>query len=147
MLLSKSTKCHAIETPHGPRKCLHVSVDRGEGRKPLVATCGGIPLRRQNNAVLRDREPVLAASRRKELVHGFFGTVRLRGQVDEVRVHQIRKLSDLDKPGQPDPPGRVRVMPRRRRKTLVVCEACRRPDIPIPGGPPRQTRNSRWRAR
>ena len=33
-----------IETPHGPRKCMQVSVDRGEGRKPLVATFGGIPL-------------------------------------------------------------------------------------------------------
>ena len=49
-----------IETPYGPRRCLQVSVDRGEGRKPLVATFGGIPLRRQKNAVLRDREAVPA---------------------------------------------------------------------------------------
>ena len=41
-----------IETPHGPRKCMQVTVERGEGRKPLVATFGGIPLRRQKNAVL-----------------------------------------------------------------------------------------------
>ena len=114
-----------IETPHGPRKCLQVSVDRGEGRKPLVATFGGIPLRRQKNAVLRDREPVLATSRRKELVHRLLaGRCELCGQADEVRVHQIRKLTDLDKPGQPDPPEWVQVMTRRRRKTLVVCEAC-----------------------
>ena len=114
-----------IETPHGPRQCLQVSVDRGKGRKPLVATFGGIPLRRQKNVVLRDREPVLATSRRKELVHRLLaGRCELCGQADEVRVHQIRKLADVDKPGQPDPPEWVQVMTRRRRKTLVVCEAC-----------------------
>jgi group II intron reverse transcriptase/maturase len=40
-----------IQTPHGPRKCLQVTVDRGEDRKPLAATFGGIPLIRQKNAV------------------------------------------------------------------------------------------------
>ena len=41
-----------IETPHGPRKCLQATVERSEGRKPLVATFGGIPLRRQKIAIL-----------------------------------------------------------------------------------------------
>jgi len=114
-----------IATPHGPYRCIQVSVDRGEGRKPLVATFGGIPLMRQKNAVLRDREPVPAYARRKELVHRLLaGRCELCGQADEVRVHQIRKLADLDRPGQPDPPEWVQVMTRRRRKTLVVCEAC-----------------------
>jgi group II intron reverse transcriptase/maturase len=114
-----------IETPHGPYRCIQVSVERGEGRKPLVATFGGIPLRRQKFAILRDREPVPATTRRKELVHRLLaGRCELCGQADDVRVHQIRKLADLDKPGQPDPPEWVQVMTRRRRKTLVVCEAC-----------------------
>jgi group II intron reverse transcriptase/maturase len=114
-----------IETPYGPRRCLQVSVDRGEGRKPLVATFGGIPLRRQKNAVLRDREPVPATPRRTELVHRLLaGRCELCGHPDEVRVHQIRKLSDLNQPGQPDQPEWVQIMTRRRRKTLVVCEAC-----------------------
>ncbi len=113
-----------IETPHGTRTCLQVRVERGEGRKPLVTTFGGIPLRRQKNAVLRDRNPV-PASRRKELVHRLLaGRCELCGQADEVRVHQIRKLADLDKPGQPEPPEWVQVMTKRRRKTLVVCEPC-----------------------
>ena len=114
-----------IETPHGPRKCLQVRVDRGKDSKPLVATFGGIPLRRQKNAVLRDREPVLATPRRKELVHRLLaGQCELCGQADKVHVHQIRKLSDLNQPGQPDQPEWVQIMTRRRRKTLVVCEAC-----------------------
>ncbi|MCA1702961.1 MAG: maturase [Actinobacteria bacterium] len=114
-----------IETPDGPRRCMQARVERGEGRKPLVATFGGIPLRRQKGAVLRDREPVPATSRRKELIHRLLaGRCEVCGGADKVRVHQIRKLADLDRPGQPDPPEWVQIMAKRRRKTLVVCEAC-----------------------
>ena len=49
-----------IETPHGPHKCLQASVERGQGRKPLVATFGGIPLKRQKHAALKDRAPAQA---------------------------------------------------------------------------------------
>jgi len=133
-----------IETPFGPRRCIQVSVDRGEGRKPLVATFGGIPLRRQKHAVLRDRESVPVTPRRTELVHRLLaGRCELCGQTDKVRVHQIRKLADLDTPGKPQPEW-VQIMTRRRRKTLVVCEACH---ASIHGRPTRQTRNSHWRAR
>jgi group II intron reverse transcriptase/maturase len=114
-----------IETPYGPRQCLQVIVNRGKDRKPLVATFGGIPLRRQKNAVLRDREPVPATAPRRELIHRLLaGRCELCGQADRVQVHQIRKLSDLHKPGQPDQPEWMRIMASRRRKTLVVCGAC-----------------------
>ncbi len=113
------------ETPHGPRRCMQVSVQRGEGRKPLVARFGGIPLRRQRNAVLVDRVPVRVTSRRKELVHRLLaGRCELCGEADQVRVHQIRKLTDLDKPRQPNPPEWMKIMAKRRRKTLVVCATC-----------------------
>ena len=113
-----------IETPHGPRKCLQVSTERGEGKKPLVATFGGIPLKRQKYALLRDREPVPAYARRKELVHRLLaGRCELCGQAAKVRVHQIRKLVDLAKPGQPQPEW-AQIMAQRRRKTLVVCDPC-----------------------
>ncbi len=113
-----------IQTPHGPRKCIQAVVARGEGQQPLVATFGGIPLRRQRTAVLRDRVPVRASSRRKELIHRLLaGQCELCGQLEKVRVHQIRKLADLDKPGRPQPEW-AQIMARRRRKTLVVCEAC-----------------------
>jgi hypothetical protein len=39
-------------------------------------------------------------------------------------VHQIRRLADLKKAGQPQPPEWVRIMATRRRKTLIVCDAC-----------------------
>lgn len=50
-----------IETPHGPRRCFQASVERG-GRKPLVARFGGIPPRRNKNAVLTDRKPAPVTS-------------------------------------------------------------------------------------
>ena len=114
-----------IETPHGPRKCMQVRVERDEGRKPLVATFGGIPLRRQKNAVLRDREPILATAPRRELIDRLLaGRCEICGQAEKVQVHQIRKLLDLAQPGQPDQPEWMQIMAKRRRKTLVVCGAC-----------------------
>ena len=114
-----------IETPHGPRKCMQVRVERGESRKPLVATFGGIPLRRQKNAVLRDREPARDAARGSELIRRLLrGRCELCGQTATVQVHQIRKLADLHKPGQPEQPEWMQIMAKRRRKTLVVCRAC-----------------------
>ena len=65
--VSKMARKYAatIQTPHGQYRCMQVRVDRGEGRKPLVATFGGIPLKRQQNAVLRDRVIGLMAAARK----------------------------------------------------------------------------------
>ena len=126
-----------IVTPFGPRKCMQVSVERGEGRKPLVARFGGIPLRRQKYAVPVDRDPVRPTAGTKELI------TRLRcrrcemcGRAATVEVHQIRKLADLENPGQPETPPWMALMARLRRKTLVVCRPChdtihRRPTAPF----------------
>ena len=81
--------------------------------------------RRQKNAVLRDREPVPAAGRHKELIRRLLrGRCEICGQADNVQVHQIRKLAELNKPGQPDQPEWMRIMAKRRRKALVVCGTC-----------------------
>jgi hypothetical protein len=125
--VSKMARKYAatIETPHGPRKCMQVTVDRGEGRKPLVATFGGIPLRRQKNAVLMDRQPDRPTPHRRELVRRLLaGRCEICGHADKVQVHQIRKLADLGRPGQPEQPEWMSIMARRRRKTLVVCAPC-----------------------
>ena len=45
-----------IQTPHGLRTCLQAVIERS-GREPLVARFGGIPLKRQQKAVLTDRIP------------------------------------------------------------------------------------------
>jgi group II intron reverse transcriptase/maturase len=114
-----------IETSDGPRKCVQVTIERGEGRKPLVATFGGIPLRRQRTTVLIDRDPTQVPARGQELIRRLLaGRCELCGQTAKVHVHQIRKLADLVKPGQPDQPEWVRIMVERRRKTLMVCASC-----------------------
>lgn len=112
-----------IETPHGPRRCLQVTVDRGAGRKPLVARFGGIPLKRQKNAVLIDRAPV-TVPRRKELIDRLLaGACEMCGQTGDPRVHQVRQLADLDRLPQPRPAW-AQLMAKRRRKTLVACGPC-----------------------
>jgi group II intron reverse transcriptase/maturase len=109
-------------TPYGPRTCFQATVERA-GRKPLVARFGGIPLKRQDKAILIDRQPAPAA-RPKELI------TRLRAgrcewceQRAPVEVHQVAKLADLAKPGRPQPAW-AHLMARMRRKTLVVCTPC-----------------------
>ena len=114
-----------IETPVGPRKCLQVTVERDRGRKPLVARFGGIPLRRQRTAVLTDLQPVMPSAKRNELIHRLLVN---RCEICETRnnleVHHIRKLADLNKPGRRDKPAWMHLMAMRRRKTLVLCRPC-----------------------
>ena len=112
-----------IETPHGRRTCFQATVERA-GRRPLVATFGGIPLKRQKRAVLDDRALAPITTRRKELVLRLqAGRCEMCQQRAQVEVHQVRKLADLTKPGGSQPTW-ARLMAKRRRKTLVVCNAC-----------------------
>jgi hypothetical protein len=57
--VSKMARKHrtTIDTTHGKRRCFEACVER-EGRQPLVARFGGIPLKRQKTAVILDRRPV-----------------------------------------------------------------------------------------
>lgn len=111
-----------VETPHGPRKCFEATAAR-TGKKPLVARFGGIPLKRQRQAVLVDRQPEPVATRRKELISRLrAGRCELCDQRGVVEVHQIRRLADLARP-EPQPKW-VQLMAKRRRKTLVVCPPC-----------------------
>lgn len=108
-------------TPYGPRRCFQAVVER-TGRQPLVARFGGIPLRRKRNAVLHDRNPPPVIVRHKELITRLLaGRCELCQQPGLVDVHQVRKLADL---AAPERPQWMNVMARRRRKTLVVCQAC-----------------------
>ncbi len=122
----------SVVTPHGSRRCFEARVER-EGREPLVARFGGIPLRRKKNAVVTDRIPPPVAVRRKELVTRLVaGRCELCGQTGTVEAHHVRKLAGLGRPGQPQPVW-DQLMARRRRKTLVVCAGCH---TAIHGGQP-----------
>jgi group II intron reverse transcriptase/maturase len=109
-------------TPHGLRTCFEASVERA-GRKPLVARFGGIPLKRQRKAVLTDRQPAPATGRNELVTRLRAGRCEWCDQRDLVEVHQVRKLADLTRPGQPQPAW-AQLMAQMRRKTLVVCPTC-----------------------
>jgi group II intron reverse transcriptase/maturase len=109
-------------TPHGPRTCFEASVQRA-GRKPLVARFGGIPLKRQNKAVLTDRQPAPATGHKELITRLRTGRCEWCEQRATVEVHQVRKLADLTTPGQPQPAW-AQLMATMRRKTLVVCPTC-----------------------
>ena len=125
-----------ISTPSGPRRCFEVNLER-EGRKPLIARFGGIPLRRKRNAVLTDRIPAPVNVRRKELVTRLqAGRCELCKHTDaSVEVHHVRKLADLDRPGHPQPAW-DQLMAKKRRKSLIVCADCH---AAIHGGQPTAT--------
>ncbi|GGV55533.1 group II intron reverse transcriptase/maturase [Streptomyces spectabilis] len=84
-----------IETSEGPRSCIQVTFERDRERKPPVARFGGIPLKRQHTAVLTDAQPVMASTKRNELVHRLLAQ---RCEICETRmsleVHHVRKLGN-----------------------------------------------------
>src|SRR5947209_6623498 len=48
----------------------------------------------------------------------------LCGAEGTCQVHHVRKLADLNRPGQGEKPPWIKRMAARRRKTLVVCQEC-----------------------
>jgi hypothetical protein len=111
------------QTSHGPRTCFEARIER-DGRQPLVARFGGIPLHRRKMATVVDRQPVRVDYPHKELVSRLLAdTCEICQQHGDVQVHHVRKLADLDKPG-PIQPRWAKAMANRRRKTLVVCTSC-----------------------
>ena len=103
--------------------CLQVVVNR-PGKKPLVATWGGISLVHKRKAVIEDR-PYKVYGGRTELIKRLTAdTCELCGSRKNIEVHHIRKLSDLKTKGKAAPPAWVWIMAARKRKTLVVCREC-----------------------
>ena len=114
-----------VETEHGPRVCLKVVKHRDNGKPPRVAYFGGIPLKRQRQAVLVDQQPQRYRSGRNELIKRLEADeCEMCGSAVDVEVHHIRALRDLNVKGQREKPKWVQIMAARKRKTLVVCRTC-----------------------
>jgi group II intron reverse transcriptase/maturase len=112
-----------IATSYGPRTCFEARIER-DGRQPLVARFGEIPLHRRKTATVLDRQPIRVDYPHKELLTRLLAdTCEICQQAGEVQVHQIRKLKGLGAPG-PLQPQWAKAMATRRRKTLVVCATC-----------------------
>ena len=114
-----------VETKHGPRVCLKIIKQQDNGKRPLVTYFGGIPLRRQRQAVLTDQQPQRYRTDRNELVKRLEADeCEMCGSTVGVEVHHIRALRDLNVKGQREKPQWVQLMATRKRKTLVVCRTC-----------------------
>ncbi|HBY93791.1 MAG TPA: maturase [Chloroflexi bacterium] len=113
-----------LQTEHGPRAVLQITVERGEGLKPLIARWGGISLARDTKAVLNDT-PLLIAGPRTELERRLLANAcELCGSRNHIEVHHVRALKDLRRKGRAERPFWMQIMAARQRKTLVVCRAC-----------------------
>jgi len=134
-----------LATEHGPRRGLQVTVHRDGGRSPLVAQWGGISLARDTTPrPLNDDPPRIWSNRRSELVQRLLAdTCELCGSGNQVEVHHIRALKDLNPRGRAHQPEWATRMAARRRKTLVVCRVCTRTSMPdVPHG----EHDEHWRA-
>jgi len=112
-----------LEVDDKKYKVLQVTIQR-EGRKPLVATWGGIPLSWDIKATLKEK-PTMIWGDRSELVQRLLAeTCELCGSHDDVQVHHVRKMSNLHEyPGRPKPEWVVRMIAL-KRKTLLLCRTC-----------------------
>jgi group II intron reverse transcriptase/maturase len=115
-----------LQTPTGPRKGLRVTIERDNGRKPLVAHWGGVSLaRRTTRVVLNDELPAIWRKPPAELVKRLrTGTCELCESRSDVEVHHIRRLKDIQTRDQAPQPEWVTHMLTHHRKTLIVCRDC-----------------------
>jgi group II intron reverse transcriptase/maturase len=107
-------------------KGLQVVVLR-EGKKPLVATWGGVPLIWDINTSIEDQVKQYQWDRselEKRLLAQECEQCGATRATDTIEVHHIRALKDLEKyPGR-EKPQWVQIMASRKRKTLVLCHTC-----------------------
>jgi group II intron reverse transcriptase/maturase len=113
-----------IQTDRGPRKVLQVVVERSEGKRSLVTHWGAITLARRKDAVLNDDPPRVWNARTELLERLLADECELCGSHEDVEVHHVRHLKDLQRKGRGKPPRWVEEMVSRHRKTLIVCRAC-----------------------
>lgn len=103
--------------------CLQVVVPR-ENKPPLVATWGGVSLSYKRKAVIEDT-PYQVYGGRTELIKRLLANkCELCGSEENIEVHHIRKLADLNKHNGKLVPKWKEIMSARHRKTLVTCRDC-----------------------
>lgn len=113
------------QTPKGPRTCLRLTIPR-EKKPPLVATFGGISLRRRKKSAIQDQviiKPYI--NTRSEMVERLLNdTCEVCGAKERVQMHHVRKLKDLNKQGKREMPLWIKIMISRQRKSIPLCKRC-----------------------
>jgi hypothetical protein len=125
------------QTTRGPRRVFRVTVER-EGKRPLVAHWGGIPLVRRKDVPLPASYPPVREPKATLILRLLADTCELCGSHEGVQVHFEHRLKDLQRDGAAGTPW-AGAMLKRHRKSLVVCEACHQ-QIPHAGRHRRRSR-------
>ena len=113
-----------IETPEGPRKCLKVTIQR-EGKQPLIAVFGGLSLRRKKNPVIKDQILLPYIRKTSEIVERLLhDTCEVCESKENVQMHHVRHLRDLNKQGKREMPLWMKIMISRKRKSIPLCKRC-----------------------
>ncbi len=110
-----------------------------EGKDPLVANWGGIPLKWDIRAKLNDQPQRMYGGRSELEKRLLANTCEYCGDTEHIQVHHIRALKDLKKYTGRERPEWVKMMAYRQRKTMVLCRTCHQ-DITY-GRPMRRTRS------
>jgi Type II intron maturase len=107
-------------------KVLQATAPREE-KEPLIATWGGIPLEWDIKATVDERIHRQWNSRselEKRLLAQVCEACGATYMTDQIEVHHIRALKDLNKYEGREKTWWVKTMAARRRKTLVLCRTC-----------------------
>jgi hypothetical protein len=110
------------QTVRGPRRVFKVTVER-EGKRPLVAHWGGIPLVRRTDVPLPVPYQPVRRQRATLALRLLADTCELCRSHEGVQVHLEHRLKDLQRV---DAAGTswAAAMVKRHRKSLMVCESC-----------------------
>jgi group II intron reverse transcriptase/maturase len=104
-------------------KGLRVTIPR-EGKPPLVAVWGGIPLSRDTETTLEDNPPKLYGNRTELVKRLLAGFCEYCGSSKDVEVHHVQAMRKLHEyPGR-EKPEWVKRMIALKRKTLILCKRC-----------------------
>ena len=113
-----------IQTPDGPRRCLQLIIQR-EKKTPLIATFGGLSLKRRKNPVIKDRVILPYVRIRSEIVERLLNdTCEVCGGKANIQMHHVRHLRDLNKKGKKEMPLWMKIMISRKRKSIPLCKGC-----------------------
>jgi hypothetical protein len=111
------------QTARGPQRVFKVTVER-EGKRPLVALWGAIPLaRRTGVSFLPAPYPPVREPRATLPLRLLADTCELCNSHEGVQVHFEHRLKDLQREGATGTTW-AETMLKRHRKSLVVCESC-----------------------
>src|SRR3989454_2465285 len=112
------------QTPEGPRNCLKLTIPR-EGKRPLVATFGGLSLKRVKHPVIKDQVITPYPRMRSEIIERLLhDTCEVCGSKEHIEMHHIRRLADLNKEGRREKPLWMKIMISRKRKSMPLCRRC-----------------------